>query len=174
MKKLLILLIILCMTNFAAAYPYLQGTIDRGGEIIPWSQIDPQLPIPDVAPSDLIFIEFWEPVEGGFGGFDTFTLIFSNGEFNDIWPEDPGAWNFIPFGAQADQYNDGPGGAPSGFEIVMGGMGSPDPDGLLWTLVFHVPDYKQASDWIEVEHILGAWQGQYTSRGIPARVSRDT
>ena len=158
MKKILILLTILCMANVAVAVPEWAIHIDRGGEIIPYDPMDPI----DVAPSDLIFMDFQDYTNTGFGGLAGFTIGASNGEFIDVL-FNPGPWNMIPFAAYPDQFYNGPEGAPSGFVVAIDGAGLPDPTSpdLIFTLVFHVPDYKEPSDEIFVDYLLGGWDNMY-------------
>jgi hypothetical protein len=144
MKKLLVFLTVLVVTGVAngAAIEILVN-----GE----TYVD-QL----IFPSDIITVT-WVNDEGAgiWGGFGDFTINVSNGD--QVGNEWILQTLMLPTIAITPK--------DEGYDVFLTGSGMPMPEGAIAGWEFHVPDYKQESDYIIIDPLLGTWFSRVATPG---------
>lgn len=144
MKKLTIFLAIVLIANVgnAALLDILVNEVTWTGDA--------------VAPSDIITVT-WINDEGAgiWGGFGDFTINVSNGdEMANAWVDQSLMLPGITITPKTE-----------GFDVFITGSGMPMPEGPVAGFDFHVPDYKQESDYIMIDPMLGTWFSRVASPG---------
>jgi len=137
MKKLIVFLAIALMANISSA-----ARIDLLVDDVPWTG-------EDVKPSDIITVT-WVNDEGPgiWGGFGDFTINVSNGDLYE-------GTGWILSTLMLPGITITP--KTEGYDVFITGSGMPMPEGDIAGWTFHVPDYKEESDYIIIDPVLGMW-----------------
>lgn len=155
MKKLLTLVLFLAMSSLASA------TWDGGLEItVAPEEGDAYLwNGEDVMPSDIITVELISNTAISSGLLSTLMNI-SNGDGTSLEYLETG---WLAGGGQIQD----PPASMDGFDVLFNGsvFMAPYPIGWIYTVTFHVPDYKVPSDWIIIDAYSGTWNGTVAELG---------
>jgi hypothetical protein len=165
MKKLLTLFLVLAMASLASAAFELNIQIDPDGpegEIAPFTWVDE-----DVHPSDWIYVDLLSDVPISLGMLNT-RMNFSNGDmmYDLEWVQT--GWLAHGGDIRSPSEGDPPyDPALTGFDAFFNGsvFMQPYPEGWIYTVWFHVPDYKEASDIIVIDAYEGTWNGVVAQLG---------
>jgi hypothetical protein len=144
MKKLLSMFLVLTMASFASAAIVIE--VD-----------DSDL---EVRPSQVVEIVVYSDTDITMGnGLLQSILSASNGQAIDWWTEETG-WMIAPGGGDMTQYGDPP--MYDGFDFLVNNMAGTTPFpayAVIYSILFHVPEYKQESDYIIIDPTSGTWDG---------------
>ena len=145
MKKLLIFSLVLAMASVVSAATVID--IDVNG--VAWAG-------DDVKPSDIISVTISD--DEVHSGYLETLLSFSNGDYEDeTFVMDGVGW--LIYGGQINDQTEG-------FDAYFNGsVLMPRAADDVYTLDFHVPNYKEASDWIIIDATGGTWDGITAAAG---------
>jgi hypothetical protein len=144
MKKLLVFLTVLVVSGVANGV--VMDILVNGQ---PWQG-------EDVKGSDIITVLWINDMEYQYGGFGSFTINVSNGDY----VADSGYINpALSLGSITVTPKD------PGHDVLLTGSQMPLPVDVMASWEFHVPDYKVDSDYIIIDPVSGAWLGVYASPG---------